>query len=140
MRRTSASRWFTTSVVCSLIATATAATAVAAMPIAQRWWADVSGKWGMTLAGPDSAIESVVELKQSGDTLTGTIGNQMFGTGKLTGTVKGDTIQFSYALEVQGMKFDMQATGMVKDKDNISGNLAAPNGMGSFPFTMKRTP
>lgn len=109
---------------------------------AQRWLADISGKWTLILAGPDGAIESAVLFKQDADTLvTGTIENKMVaGQSKLMGTLKGDTLRFAYSIEVQGMTFELTASGMVKDKDNISGQLFAPNGMGSFPFTMKRAP
>ena len=41
---------------------------------------------------------------------------------------------------VEGMEFELSAGGMVKDKNNIAGEVIAPAGMGSFPFTMKRVP
>lgn len=122
-----------------LLGSAILVAALSVSAAAQRFLADVTGKWTMTLAGPDGAIESAVVLKQESEGLSGTIGSQ-FGTSKLTGTVKSDTVQFTYSIDVQGMQFELRASGMVKDKDNISGNLAAPNGMGNFPFTMKRVP
>lgn len=95
----------------------------------------------MTVAAPDGANESAVVFKQDADTLlTGTVESQMFGTAKLGGNVKGDTVRFAFTIEIQGMQFELRASGMVKDKDNIGGQLEAPNGMGSFPFTMKRVP
>lgn len=94
----------------------------------------------MTVAGPDGANESAVVLKQEADALTGTIESQMLGMAKLAGSVKGDTVRFAFTIDIQGMQFELRAGGLVKDKDNISGQLEAPNGMGSFPFSMKRTP
>ena len=131
MRSSSVARLFAATVVFSV---------VAATATAQRWFADVSGKWAMTVAAPDGANESAVVFKQEAEALTGTVESQMLGMAKLAGTVKGDTIRFAFTIDIQGMQFELRAGGMVKDKDNITGQLEAPNGMGSFPFTMKRTP
>jgi len=107
---------------------------------AQRIFADVSGKWTMTVAGPDGALESAVAFKQEAEALSGTIESQMFGASKLAGTVKGDTVRFAYTIDVQGMQFELRASGIAKDKDNIAGSLEAPGGMGNFPYSMKRVP
>lgn len=131
MRSSSVSRLFVATALFSV---------VAATATAQRWFADVSGKWAMTVAGPDGANESAVVLKQEADVISGTIESQMLGLAKLAGSVKGDTVRFAFTVDIQGMQFELRAGGMVKDKDNITGQLEAPNGMGSFPFTMKRTP
>lgn len=107
---------------------------------AQRLFADVTGKWTMTVAGPDGALESAIVFKQEAEVLSGTIESQMFGASKLAGTVKGDTVRFAYTIDVQGMQFELRASGVSKDKDNIAGSLEAPNGMGNFPYTIKRVP
>ena len=107
---------------------------------AQRLLADVSGKWTMTVASPNGALESAVVLKQEAEVLSGTIESQMLGSSKLAGTVKGDTVRFAYTVDMQGNQFELRASGVAKDKDNISGSLEAPNGMGNFPYTMKRVP
>ncbi|MEO7997282.1 MAG: hypothetical protein ABI852_07540 [Gemmatimonadaceae bacterium] len=131
MRRSSVSRLFAATLVFSV---------VAATATAQRWFADVSGKWTMTVAGPDGANESAVVLKQEAEALSGTIESQILGMAKLAGSVKADTVKFAFTIDIQGMQFELRAGGVVKDKDNITGQLEAPNGMGSFPFTMKRAP
>lgn len=51
----------------------------------------------------------------------------MFGVSKLAGTVKGGTVRFAYTIDVQGMQFELRASGVAKDKDNIAGSLEAPN-------------
>ena len=118
-----------------LLAATTAVTATA-----QRVLADITGNWTMTVVGPQGAMESGVVFKQAGDSLTGTVTSEMFGAAKLVGFVKGDTVGFAYAIAVEGMEFELSAGGMVKDKNNIAGEVIAPAGMGSFPFTMKRVP
>lgn len=121
--------------VAAILATTTVVTATA-----QRLLADISGKWTMTVAGPEGANESAIVFKQEAEALSGTIENQMLGAAKLAGTVKGDTVKFAFTVSVQDMQFELRAGGTIKDKDNISGQLEAPNGMGTFPFTIKRVP
>lgn len=118
-----------------LLAATTAVTATA-----QRVFADITGNWTMSLAGPQGAMESGIVFKQVGDSLTGTVTSEMFGASKMVGFVKGDTVGFAYAISVEGMEYEISAGGLVKDKDNIVGEVIAPAGMGSFPFTMKRVP
>lgn len=118
-----------------LLAATTAVTATA-----QRVFADITGNWTMTVDGPQGAMQSGIVLKQAGDSLTGTVTSEMFGGSKMVGFVKGDTVGFAYAISVEGMEYEISAGGLVKDKDNIVGEVIAPAGMGSFPFTMKRVP
>lgn len=120
---------------------ATALLSVLAMTAtAQRLFADISGKWTMTVAGPQGANESAVMFKQDADTLTGNIDSPVLGASKLTGTVKGDTVRFAFTVAIQGMSYELKANGSVKDKDNIAGSLESPNSIANFPFTMKRAP
>lgn len=123
-----------------LIVAAVLASTAALSASAQRLLADISGKWTMTVAGPEGANESAIVFKQDAEALSGTIENQQLGAAKLAGTVKGDTVKFAFTLDVQGNQFELRAGGMIKDKDNIAGQLEAPNGMGTFPFTIKRVP
>ncbi|MBC8090117.1 MAG: hypothetical protein H7Z40_22905 [Phycisphaerae bacterium] len=124
----------------NLFVAAMIASAVAVTATAQRVLADITGKWTMTIAGPNGANESAVVFKQEADALSGTIENQLLGAAKLAGTVKGDTVKFAFTVDMQGNVFELKAGGMIKDKDNIAGQLEAPNGMGTFPFTIKRVP
>lgn len=124
----------------NLFVAAMFASAAAVTATAQHLFADISGKWTMVIAGPNGADESAVMFKQEAEALSGTIENQMLGSAKLAGTVKGDTVKFAFTVDVQGNVFELKAGGVVKDKDNIAGQLEAPNGMGTFPFTIKRVP
>ncbi len=124
----------------NLFVAAVLVSAVAVTATAQRLLADLSGRWTMVIAGPNGAYESAVVFKQEAEVLTGTIEDQMLGSAKLAGTVKGDTVKFSFSVDMQGNVVELKVGGMVKDKDNIAGQLGAPNGMGTFPFTAKRVP
>jgi len=113
-----------------------AATTAAA---AQGLFADVTGKWNASVNTGGRVMESVVTLKQTGDSLSGTIESE--GTGgsrELVGTVKSDTVRFGFSIEMQGNKIEILAGALLKDKDNMEGEMALPNGAGTFTFTAKR--
>jgi hypothetical protein len=120
-----------------LIAAAFVFSAVAVTATAQRLFADVAGNWSMNIEGPQGPMESAVVFKQSGDTLTGTVTNEMFGSSKLDGNVKGDTVRFGFTIDAGGQSIALSAGAFIKDKDLIEGQLIA-EGMGNFPFKMTR--
>ena len=107
---------------------------------AQHVFADVSGTWIVSAQSPQGASESTAVLEQKGTALTGTITVPEMGTAKLTGTVKGDTVQFSFSLDMQGTALPVNVGGVIKDKDNMSGTIFLQGDMGNFPFTAKRKP
>lgn len=113
-----------------------AATTVAA---AQGLFADVTGKWNVTVNVGGNVNESLVTLKQSGDSLSGTIESAATsGSRPLVGKVIADTVRFGFSLEMQGNTIEILAGALVKDKDTMEGEMALPNGAGTFPFTAKR--
>jgi hypothetical protein len=60
--------------------------------------ADLSGTWNATVTLDAGSGTPTLELKQDGDKLTGTYSGQL-GTASLTGTVKGDQVTFSFAVQ-----------------------------------------
>ena len=63
---------------------------------------DVSGKWALTVETAGGTGTPTVELKQDGETLTGTYSSQVFGEQKVTGTIKGNAISFGFTGSFQG--------------------------------------
>jgi hypothetical protein len=59
--------------------------------------ADVSGSWAFTVETPQGSGTPSFEFKQDGEKLSGTYSGQ-FGTAKLTGTVKGDHVEFTFEI------------------------------------------
>jgi hypothetical protein len=111
----------------------------AATAAAQRMFADFSGAWNVTVEGPSGPMNSLLTLKQKGDTVSGDFESEL-GKAAVNGLVKGDTMRFVFALDMQGQAINIQATGIMKDKDNVAGNLEVV-GMGGFPFTaVKKQP
>ena len=109
---------------------------VAVTATAQRIFADVSGKWTMSVNTPNGLMESTATFKQAGDTLSGTLESDI-GKTNVTGTVKGDTVRFAFAIDMQGQQLSLTASAMLKDKESMDGTVSAA-GMGDFPMTMKK--
>ncbi len=58
--------------------------------------ADISGKWTANVVLDAGSGSPSFEFKQAGEALTGTYHGQ-FGDAPLTGTVKGDKVEFSFS-------------------------------------------
>ena len=105
----------------------------AATATAQRMLADFGGVWNVTVEGPQGPMNSQLTLKQTADTVSGEFESEL-GKAPVSGMVKGDSIKFSFGLDMGGQQISIQATGALKDKDNLAGSLEVA-GMGGFPFT-----
>ena len=105
---------------------------------AQRMFADVSGKWTFTVDAPNGQTNSLGTFKQEGEALTGTLEIEQMGTRPVTGSVKGDTVRFAFSLDMNGQALEIQSTGVLKDKDSMTGQMELA-GMGAFPWTAKRS-
>jgi hypothetical protein len=96
--------------------------------------ADISGKWVFTVQTDAGGGSPTFVFKQAGEKLTGTYTGQ-FGTADVTGTVKGDEIQFSIDIDAGGQK----ATIVYKGKIQSDGKKAAGSvelaGFGSGTWT-----
>lgn len=123
-----------------LITTAAILFSGTSVAAAQHHFADISGKWAITGDSPNGQTQSEAVFKQEGTALSGTIEIQQIGGAKIAGTVKGDTVQYSFQLNVQGNAIDVNVSGLLKDKDNMAGTIYLPADLGNYPFTAKRVP
>ena len=93
---------------------------------------NLSGKWNFQ-ADAGQIIDILVEIKQTGDTFTGTtisaIGNGTIEGGKVTGK----TFTALLKTDVQGQAVDFRMEGAL-DGMKVSGTFANP-GFGSVPFS-----
>jgi hypothetical protein len=116
---------------------------VLAMCIASMMWAaqaakvDVSGVWTFTVQSEAGTSTPTVTLNQSGEKLTGHYSSLLVGEADLTGTVKGQNIEFTVSADVQGTKFELRYSGTVESKDSMKGELSAAE-FGAGTFTAKR--
>jgi hypothetical protein len=98
---------------------------------------DVTGKWTFTVQTDAGTGEPTVTLKQEGEKLTGHYSSQTLGEADLTGTVKGQQIQFSFTANAQGTSLEVKYSGTVESKDALKGTVDL-GGLGSGTFTAKR--
>lgn len=101
-------------------------------------WADVSGTWRVSGTSPTGTVESTVVLRQSGDSLAGTIEIARMGSSRVTGVVRGDTVQYLFMLSSQGAPLEVRVLGVLSDSVTMAGTITLANGMGSYPFTAQR--
>ncbi|MBK7393682.1 MAG: hypothetical protein IPI64_10345 [Chloracidobacterium sp.] len=95
--------------------------------------ADISGKWSLAADAGGQVVYVSVDLKQTGDTFTGTTSSDMGG-----GTIDGGKVtdkSFTATLHatVQGSIVDFAMSGTVEG-DKMSGTLNNSQ-FGSIPFT-----
>jgi hypothetical protein len=96
---------------------------------------DVTGTWLFEVETDQGSGSPTFTFKQDGEKLTGTY-KGAFGEAQLTGTVKGNAIDFSFKISGQGMEGVANYTGTV-DKDTMKGKLKLGD-LASGTFTAKR--
>ena len=77
--------------------------------------ADITGKWSATVETDAGSGAPSFVFKQSGESLTGTYSGQL-GDAPITGTVKGNDVEFSFKAAPQG------DTLTIRYKGTITGN------------------
>jgi hypothetical protein len=94
---------------------------------------DVTGVWIFSVESPAGKSNPTLTFKQDGETLTGQYSSQLMGQADLTGTVKGQAIEFVVSATVQGTPIELKYTGAVDTKDSMKGTLSAGDfGNGTF--------
>ena len=97
---------------------------------------DVAGKWALTVETSGGTGTPSVELKQDGETLTGTYSSQVFGEQKVTGTIKDNAITFGFKTSFQGSDVTVTYTGTA-DTSTMKGKVTVGD-LGEGTFTGKK--
>jgi hypothetical protein len=111
--------------------------AASALLIAQGGKVDVTGNWKlevMTQAGGTTTPS--VMLNQEGDKVTGKYSSEALGEATVTGTIKGQQIEFSFNVDAQGFALHVVYTGTV-DGNTMKGKLSLGE-LGDGTFTGKK--
>jgi len=98
---------------------------------------DLTGKWLFTVetsAGPGTPT---VTLKQDGEKLTGHYSSTNLGEADLTGTVKGQSVNFTFTGDVQGNAVTVTYAATIESKDAMKGTIDI-GGLAGGTFTGKR--
>ena len=114
------------------------AVALAAPPViaGQAGKVDLTGKWTFNVETSAGAGTPTIALKQDGEKLTGHYSGQL-GEADLTGSVKGQDVNFKFTVDVQGNNLDCTYSGSAEAKDAMKGKVNIA-GLGDGTFTAKK--
>jgi hypothetical protein len=97
---------------------------------------NVTGDWEFTVTTDQGSGTPTMTFKQDGEKLTGKYNGQ-FGSADLTGTVKGNAIQFTFTIDVQGQQAPATYKGTV-EKNTMKGTMDIAGMVnGTFTATKK---
>jgi len=98
---------------------------------------DISGKWEFNVQLDAGSGTPSFVFKQVGEKLTGTYSGLM-GTAELTGTVKGNAIEFSFEATLQDQKGKVIYKGTIASDTQMKGDVDyAGLGKGTWTATKK---
>jgi len=98
---------------------------------------DVSGTWAFQVEFSGGTGNPTMSFKQDGEKLTGHYSGQL-GEAPLAGTIKGNAIEFSIDVDIQGTAAHIVYSGTV-DKDSMKGTVKLGD-LGEGTFTAKKKP
>jgi hypothetical protein len=98
---------------------------------------DVTGAWAFEVQTQAGTGTPQVTFKQDGEKLTGRYSSSLLGDADLSGTVKGQAIEFSLTVNVQGNSLSVTYSGAVEDNNTMKGKVNFA-GMGEGTFSGKR--
>ena len=98
---------------------------------------DVSGAWAFQVETPAGSGTPTFTFKQEGEKLTGQY-KGAFGEAPLTGTVKGNKIDFAIKVQAQGQDATINYTGTVEKDGTMKGTVNLGADIGSGTWTAKR--
>jgi hypothetical protein len=83
--------------------------------------ADVSGTWQLAVETSQGSGTPTVVFQQNGEQLTGTFNSQILGQVKLTGSVKGNAIEFMFEVDAGGQKIKVSYKGTIESATAMKG-------------------
>jgi hypothetical protein len=98
---------------------------------------NLTGTWLFTVETSAGTGTPTVTLKQDGEKLTGHYSSQTLGEADLTGTVKGQSVNFTFDGNVQGTSVPVTYAATVESKDAMKGTIDIGGAVGGT-FTGKR--
>jgi hypothetical protein len=119
------------------VAAVALATVLASGAVLAQGKVDVTGKWVLTVESQAGTTNPTLTLKQDGEKLTGHYSSATLGEADINGTVKGQSIAFSFAANVQGASLNVSYTGTIDGKDAMKGT-ASFGEAGDGTWTAKR--
>jgi len=84
---------------------------------------DLTGTWNVTVELPNMQATPTVVLKQDGEKLSGEYVSAQYGKFHLAGTAKGEDVNFSFNMNVEGNGLTVSYTGKVDKDGSIKGSV-----------------
>jgi hypothetical protein len=97
---------------------------------------DVTGAWAFQVETPAGSGTPTFTFKQEGEKLTGQY-KGAFGEAPLTGTIKGNKVDFAIKVQAQGQEGTINYTGTVEKDGTMKGTVSLGD-IGSGTWTAKR--
>lgn len=97
--------------------------------------ASVGGKWTVSTQTDQGAMSSVLDLKQDGAKITGSLASEM-GTNDVAGEYTDGTLAFGLTMETGNGALELMFTGKVQADGSLAGTIDF--GEGTLPFTATR--
>lgn len=98
---------------------------------------DIAGTWIFDVVTDQGGGTPTISLKVDGEKITGHISSMTFGEQDLTGTLKGQALEFKFGAADAG---EITYKGTVETADAIKGTMDAPGAQLTGTFTAKRKP
>jgi hypothetical protein len=98
--------------------------------------ADISGAWDFTVNTDAGTGNPVFVFQQQGDRLTGTY-KGLLGEAKVTGSVTGDKVAFSFEGEYGGEKIKVECAGTIESPTSMKGSMRVA-ALGEGTWTAKK--
>jgi hypothetical protein len=98
---------------------------------------DLTGKWLFTVETTAGTGTPTVTLKQDGEKLTGHYSSTNLGEADLTGSVKGQSVNFAFEGNVQGTAVSVTYAATLENKDAMKGTIDI-GGVATGTFAGKR--
>jgi hypothetical protein len=97
---------------------------------------DVSGTWAMEVRTATTKGTPTATLKQAGESLSGKYAGK-FGESDITGTIKGNQIEFVVNVMMNGNKTEIRYSGTVDSEEGMKGTVSGGPGEGTWTAKKK---
>lgn len=98
---------------------------------------DLTGKWIFDVQTDAGTGTPTVTFKQEGEKLSGHYSSQTLGEADLTGTVKGQNVNFTFMADLGGQAVPVTYAATIESKDSLKGTIDI-GGLAGGTFTGKR--
>jgi hypothetical protein len=97
---------------------------------------NITGTWNLTVDSPQGEVPVTAQLRQDGETITGTLTSPFGQSSVSSGSISNGNMRFTVVVDVQGTQITVVFSGKVEG-NRISGTVDV-EGQGTFSFSGAR--